>query len=193
MKRCLALALGIAVAVAAFAGCGSKEAKSTAPLSGHPSGPSTGPATTPSTGPSPGPAQIPSTVPPLVYPRSGTFEVTYEDAHVYLVMPDPSKDAEEIRQTMSQSPPYLVGAVTVKNTSQQRVDITVFDPELVYADGRVRGSQASLPNPLHIPPGGQATARYIFARDSTAGLKQILMVRHIEFDEESTPMTPVPE
>lgn len=125
----------------------------------------------------------------LVEPR--TYVATFGDVSVTLVIPSSSEEAEHMRWLMSQYPPYLVGEMTVENTSGETVHFYDFAPVLVYSDGtRYTGASDTLFETDMIAPGDTLSALFRFGESDFEGLEEVVIERTGGVSQEAVRASP---
>lgn len=116
-----------------------------------------------------------------------TFATGFDLVEVSLDLPAEGEDAEMMRQTMSQSPPYLLGRLTVTNNSGEIVHYYDFTPVLVYEDGtRDEGELTVLFETDMVAPGESLDALFRFSHSSLDGLREVL-IRRGEVERQAVP------
>lgn len=146
--------------IALLAGCGAGDGqgKTTAPTNPQ------GQATTPKA--------------PQGQPAARQYVADFDGVKVALIIPSTSAKAEEMRQLMSQSPPYLIADMKISNGCNATVRYYDFKPVLLYSGGRrVEGSNRTLLETDMIAPGEAQTALFEFAASGFDGLEKVLVER----------------
>jgi hypothetical protein len=117
-----------------------------------------------------------------------TYTASFGDVTVTLDIPAEGDEADAIRSSMSQAPPYLVGNLTVSNGSKDVARFYDFIPVLVYADGtRDEGFSITAFETDAIAPGESLSALFQFSHSTLEGLEELLISRRGEGERGAQP------
>lgn len=115
-----------------------------------------------------------------------TYTASFGDVTVTLEIPAEGDEADALRSSMSQAPPYLVGNLTVNNGSKDVARFYDFTPVLVYTDGtRDEGVSSTAFETDMIAPGESLSALFRFNHSSLEGLEGLIVSRRGEGEREA--------